>query len=271
MKFYNYSFTINNYTDEHIRMLNEHTCRAIGYGKEVGASGTPHLQGWVCYKNQRRENSVRKKLKGAHIEGARSIHKLIEYCKKEGDYTERGDIPMSNKEKGDSERDRWEVTRTLAKEGKLDDIDPDIYVRMYGTLKRIRDDHAPPPKAIDTLEHQWYWGPSGTGKSFKARTENPGAYIKLNNKWWDGYKGEDTVIMEDLDVYDKALGGDIKRWADHYPFPAEVKGSVKVIRPKKLIITSNYPPEEIWEDDRTIGPIRRRFHVTDFTQMKKTM
>lgn len=271
MKFYNYSFTINNYTDEHIKMLKEHTCRAIGYGKEVGASGTPHLQGWVCYKNQRQERAVRKKLKGAHVEGARCIHKLIEYCKKEGDYTERGDIPMTHKEKGDSERARWEETRTLAKAGKLDDIDPDIYVRLYGTLKRIAADHTSPPESVDHLDNHWYWGPSGTGKSRKARTENPGAYIKLNNKWWDGYKGEDTVIMEDLDVYDKALGGDIKRWADHYPFPAEVKGSVKVIRPKKLIITSNYPPEEIWEDERTIGPIRRRFHVTNFTPMKKTM
>lgn len=247
-------------------MLAKHACRAIGYGKEVGASGTPHLQGWVCYRHPRQETAVRKKLKGAHIERAKSLFDLIEYCKKEGDYTERGDIPMNQKEKGESEKARWEQVRTLAKAGKLDDIDADVYIRYYGTLKKIAGDHEKPPEPLDHLTNYWYWGPSGTGKSYKARTENPGAYIKLNNKWWDGYRGEETVIIEDLDIYDKALGGDIKRWADHYHFPAEYKGGVKRIRPKKIIITSNYPPEGIWDDDETVGPIRRRFGVVHFDE-----
>ena len=264
MKFYNYSFTINNYTDEHIKMLKEHTCRAIGYGKEVGESGTPHLQGWVCYKNQRQERAVRKKLKGAHIEGARCLEKLIEYCKKEGDYTERGDIPITKKEKGKMEKDRWEETRTLAKAGKLDDIDAEIWLRYNGTLKRIAAEHKELPKTLETLDNEWFYGPSGTGKSRTAREKYPDAYIKLNNKWWDGYNDEETVIIEDLDVYDKALGGDIKRWTDHYLFPAEYKGGVMKIRPKKFIITSNYIPEDIWEDEKTVGPIRRRFKFTHF-------
>lgn len=151
-----------------------------------------------------------------------------------------------------------------SKEGRPDDIPADIRFRYYNTTKRIAADHAPKPKSLEELENFWYHGPSGTGKSLKARKENPAAYIKMNNKWWDGYAGEATVIIEDIDIYDVKLAGDIKRWSDHYPFPAEFKGGVMHIRPKKVIITSNYAPEEIWTDEQTLGPINRRYEVIRF-------
>lgn len=264
-----FTFTINNWTTDHEDMLKDHTCRALGYGKEVGDSGTPHLQGWVCYLNARQFNAVRKKLPGAHVEIMKSkLEVNRKYCRKDGDYIEWGDIPMTNEEKGKKEKDRWESNLALAKAGKVDEVDADIQLRFYGTLKKIAADHIPEPEANPELDNRWYYGESGTGKSKLARTDNPGAYIKLNNKWWDGYNGEDVVIIDDFDKYDIALSGHLKRWSDHYPFPAEFKGGVKKIRPKRLIVTSNYAPEEIWDDEATLGPIRRRFTVTKFSRLK---
>lgn len=42
---------------------------------------------------------------------------------------------------------------------------------------------------LDVLTNEWIYGPTGTGKSRMARRENPEAFIKNPNKWWDGYAG----------------------------------------------------------------------------------
>ena len=54
----------------------------------------------------------------------------------------------------------------------------------------------PPREAAK--ECLWYYGDPRTGKSKEARVGNPDAYIKLANKWWDGYKNHQTVIIDDL-------------------------------------------------------------------------
>lgn len=86
----------------------------------------------------------------------------------------------------------------MAKKGDLEGIPADIYIRHYGTLKRIALDNLR-PVAIDR-ECQLFVGPTGTGKSRRAWAEaGMDAYIKNpNTKWWDGYKGQDHVIIDEF-------------------------------------------------------------------------
>lgn len=86
------------------------------------------------------------------------------------------------------------------------------------------------------------------------------------SKWWDGYDGERCVLIEDVDKSHTFLGYFLKIWADHYPFPAECKGSKTAIRPQRIIVTSNYAPDEIWTDLPTLEPIMRRFKVYELTE-----
>ena len=99
--------------------------------------------------------------------------------------------------------------------------------------------------------------------------ENPGAYIKRKNKWWDGYEGEDVVIIEEWSPDDKLSLQNLKEWADKWPFGAERKGGYMIIRPKKIIVTSNYHPNDCCERAEDSMALARRFKVTHFSDVYK--
>ena len=111
-------------------------------------------------------------------------------------------------------------------------------------------------------------GPSGCGKSRKVRTENAGAYIKMANKWWDGYRQEKVVILDDLDPAHDRLAYHLKIWGDHYGCPLEVKGGVLPSAHDKIIITSQYYPEQIFTPEDAIA-IRRRYTVHTWCNIVK--
>lgn len=105
----------------------------------------------------------------------------------------------------------------------------------------------------------WIYGESGCGKTRSVIKQYPECYIKPRNQWWDGYNGEEVVLVDDVDIFDKALGGKLKHWADFCPFIGESKGTSVRIRPKKIIVTSQYSIEGIWEDKETRDALNRRF------------
>lgn len=234
----------------------------------MGDEGTPHLQITIVFLQARTFGSVKKELAWAnspHIEACQDLPASIEYCQKDGDFVEVGDKPVTPKDKGQMEKDRWIQTLTLAKEGRIDEIDPQIQVTQCRNLEYVRCKHLASLPLADSLErNEWYCGPTGTGKSKKARMENPDAYLKMCNKWWDHYDEEAVVLLEDFDKKHEVLGHHLKIWGDRYPFLAEIKNGTRKIRPLKMIVTSNYHPKEIWTDPSDLEPILRRFHVTNF-------
>lgn len=114
-------------------------------------------------------------------------------------------------------------------------------------------------------------GQPGTGKSLGARLRWPGLYNKPLNKWWTEYAGQETVLLDDFSKEHACLGTHLKHWADHYPFTAESKGGGSVIRPKRVVVTSNYSVAEIWEDQSMREAIYRRFKLVTFTQDQVTL
>lgn len=273
----NFVFTFNNYPDT--TYVDNLVCKYIAYSKEVApTTGTPHLQGYVSFCSAKTHDQAKKLLPGMWC--SPMIGSLAEndiYCSKVESMTERGEKPISNDNKGRAEKMRWQRARDAAKKNLLDDIDADIYIRCYSTLKRIAKDHAIKPAPQDCIA-VWIYGVTGMGKSHSVEIASGLNVYKKNMdilQWFDCYQGEECVYLEDISVFNVKWGDLLKRLADKWPMLACVKGSMQYIRPKYVVVTSNYRISDIWTDSRTVDPLLRRFReveklsvdqVIDFTQ-----
>lgn len=266
-------FTWNNYTPRDVCDVEEFAkdhCSYLIYGKEKGKEGTPHLQGF--FRLQSRMSLTRLKVllgKHPHFEKAVADDaKNIEYCSKEGEFVEFGDRPEAlevQKAQGEREKNRWQLAVELARNGLVDEVDPQIQVSFWGNLQKIRVAHQPPVQDLPDLENWWFYGVPGTGKSTEARKRWPGLFSKPQNKWWDAYQNEETVLIDDFDHSGRPLGHYLKIWTDKFGFQGEIKGSSLTIRPKRFVITSNYSIMEIFGDDPELcSAILRRFKVVFF-------
>jgi len=236
------------------------------YGKEIApGTGTPHHQGFICFKNQKYLTQVKELNDKAHWEIAKGTNQQAsDYCKKENDFVEKGNLPIEPARLGNKANAvKWRTINDLAKSGNLAEIDiqyPKVWNTSYRNLKSIKVDHMKPLADLDEPCGVWLYGASGAGKTLKARTDYPDAYLKLPNKWWDGYQGEANVIIDDVDLNHAYMGYHLKIWSDRYSHLAEVKGSTIVVRPRKIIITSQYRIKDIWKNEpETISALSRRF------------
>lgn len=110
-------FTLNNFTAEDVERLTSGTqgFDYLIFGREVGASGTPHLQGFVSFNRRVRLNQCVEAVGRAHCTVARNVENAIEYCKKDGDFVEIGIRPS-----GAGARNDLEAFKTAVIGGNLD-------------------------------------------------------------------------------------------------------------------------------------------------------
>lgn len=268
--------TINNPTPASEGYFADERFQYAVFGREKGANGTPHLQGYVCFKTRATLTGLRKIFIGGHFEVMRGTPKqAADYCKKgeqtheewsklgtkgpnygkNADYVEYGDVPLAQTEAANfKNQEIYDEALQLAKENKLDEK---IAADSQAIPPNLSWEHGSPP-------NEWHYGASGTGKSKYCRSNYPNAYIKMFNKWWENYEGQEVVLIEDIGHLQAYLGDHLKIWADRYGFRAEVKGTSNVMRPQKIIVTSNYHPNELWSDPNIRDPILRRFKLIHY-------
>jgi len=228
--------------------------------EEIGESGYHHWQLMVICKKKCTVKKCKEYFcEEAHVEPSRS-EAAEQYVWKEesrvaGTQFELGVKPFKRNSKED-----WALVKQQAKDGKLDEISPDVYIRFYSTLRRISIEFQKPlmrgPQEVIVI-----YGPTGVGKSKMAFEEaGDNYYIKSPlTKWFDGYHGQEIVVIDEFrGVVDISH---MLKWLDRYPCAVEVKGSQVFLNTKKWIITSNLSPNEWYPllDTETKYALRRRF------------
>lgn len=264
----NWCFTLNNPGNDQFDHILEHDDRIYAVCQlEQGEMGTLHIQGYIEFSKPIRFNALKRLEPRCHWEARKgSRDQARDYCMKE-DGRIAGPWEYGQFEQECGKRNDIHSVAELVRGGtSIEEIAeqfPGTFVKYHKgfqalsfTLQKKRD---------WKTEVIVYWGDPGTGKSRKAHEENPGAYWKPVGDWWDGYNGQDVVIIDDFQgwiQYSKLL-----QLMDRYPMAVEVKGGTVQFLAKKIIFTSNLPWDQWYQSDRiNQEAIRRRIdHIEHFT------
>lgn len=155
-------FTLNNYTDEHLAALAAVECIYVVYGKELAPStGTPHLQGFIVFTNARRRSALVADIGGGHWLPANGTSAQASvYCKKDGDFTERGVLPLNQGKRKDLERLVDWLDEFIEDNGRAPSEREVALLQPVALLKRIdimrlARLRAPPPILREGEPHPW--------------------------------------------------------------------------------------------------------------------
>lgn len=255
-----YCFTVNNYCDNDIAAV-DHLCKQADYGiygKEIGEFGTPHLQGYVYYKDKISFSTVKQMIPRAHIEQARGTARENRvYCTKEHNFIEYGDMPQQGKR-----TDLIEFRNAVLNEG-IDKFEayerfPDIMVRYrhaYNDMFALYLEK----KAIEQFKKKIkpevtaIIGPPGVGKTMSVYTAHePEEVYKIEvadgsagSTFWDGYRGQDVILIDDF--HNNLKLDYMLRLLDAYPQKLNIKGGHVYRVATKIYITSNIPVEQWYQ------------------------
>lgn len=212
---------------------------------EEGAAGL-HLHAFLSFKNRTRRNTEFFDICGHHgnVKSCRNVKGWITYITKEDKHPACFNYDVEAALTGKATGLTASVAATMTTAQLVEAVHPrDLQRTLAGaSLARMI---LSKPTDLTAPCGIWLQGRAGVGKSLGIRRTFPSIYLKDHNKWWDGYDGEEVVVVDDVHLDAKWLVHFLKVWADAYAFKAETKGGMMTIRPRLIIVTSNFPLEDL--------------------------
>jgi len=254
-RFRNFCFTQHDVST--MDTLLAYPCSYIVIGVEKAPStGTVHLQGYCELGKQERFTALSKIF--GHIEKRRgTAQQAADYCKKDGIFKEAGEISNQGKRS-----DLEEVVNDVTMGFPIDKIamnNPIAFIKYNRGIKELiglRQEHR---KVRPTVE--WVWGLAGVGKTYYATSKHASRYIKDGTMWWDGYKQEEAIIIDDFDG--KWPFRDLLRLIDRYEYQGQYKGGYVKINSPYIYITCEFPPAKYWRANELAQIARRLDRVIE--------
>jgi len=260
-------FTVNNPTTIPVSeewMINE-SIKWCVWQKEKGENGTLHWQGVLVMTAPRRLHYMKGLCGTAHWEPRRgSVQEAVGYVIKE-DTRESGPYAVENgalltdvlrdalilklmKVKVNKSDELLEIKAKLdAGTVTVEDIADqhfELWVRHFRAFEKYQCIKTKPRN--HEVEVHVIQGPTGTGKSRWAMEQYPGAYWKQRSNWWDGYIGQEVVVIDEF--YGWLPFDLVLRICDRYPLMVETKGGQVQFVAKTIIFTTNQLPSSWYKN-----------------------
>jgi len=183
-----YCFTINNWTDDDclgiMEMCEYLEVQYLIAGFEVGEQGTPHIQGYVYFKNPCNFSHFNEYIPRAHNLVAKGSAEHNEtYCSKEGNAWVYGEVPTKGRATWDKIEDAMNDPRS----------NPHLYNQYKKSYDRIINDERAKVDRVTTVEEVEF---IDDDLPF-AHDETVGMY--------DTYNGEDVCIMDPIEYAQNRL------------------------------------------------------------------
>lgn len=261
----NFVATHNNYTHEDLEFWNNYPCQYLVYAKEIGASGTSHLQIYCELSKRRTFEALKAELPlKVHIEPRKgSQQQAIAYIKtpqENPDHAKQNPKSEDLFEKGTPKRQGARSDFAMAKQllqngvsiqEAIDEFEDDLTIGTIKAYEKLQK-YISCCRTRSKPDVYWIYGPGGVGKTYRAyQLAGSDSVFKLDlfdKGWYDGYDRHKTIIIDDFycDEDDTKLFKEILQLTDKYSFQGNVKGSSVWISPERIIFTSQRAPWEIW-------------------------
>jgi len=242
---------VNNWTPEEFEALKVvPSCTFAILGKEVGAQGTPHIQGYMEFDTRKELLWMKNHVcaRGHFIPAAGTAQHNIVYSTKEDVNAWRIGVP--NPALGQGKRTDLEAACRTASETmsmrRIAEDHPMTFVKYYkglGEYINIKTkDRTDKPYAV------YIWGDSGVGKTRSVLTKHgaEGVYIKTDDgkTWYNNYHPHEHKVLLLDEFVGKMHAEDLNRIIDYAPLQLEVKGGYVKVLFSTVYICSNYSFEE---------------------------
>jgi hypothetical protein len=233
------------------------------FGCEVGNNGNHHIQFYIHFQNRTYRTAIVNMFLGVHLPHPHldvcfgSVQENIDYCKKDNMFIEFGEPHVhANVTK------REKAIQLMENVGLQAAIKMDAPLMMscsYPILKELDSLRENPLREGDG-PHQliWWFGPSGSGKSFSAQAyvknlHNGRCNTKFNQvcKFWSSWDKDVSVAwIDNVTLTHKSHFLEIIGIAGEAPYQVEVKGGMYFCHTSTLLITSIFPPAVLYQQMR---------------------
>lgn len=264
--------TLNNPTDDEIKFLEniKTDVSRIVVGQEYSqpnAAGvrTPHLQFTITFKKPKRLSALKKLLPRAHWEPTVDPAAAYMYCMKEGEVL----ISVDNRAQG--ARTDLQLAAKMGSVREVAEQYPETFMKYHSGISKYFSIMTPAPRRPN-LRVLWFWGPTGSGKTWSAWEEGGDKMVSVSlsgdrsNPFLNGYMDQTEILFDDLRSDQVSLAR-LLTLLDIYPVMVNIKGGSVPLLATLIIITAPSPPELVFAgSDEDLGQITRRItEVREFS------